>query len=65
MIALVGRVFGEANVNIADMTISRRDKTAMMVLKLDDAPTTELFDALKAQQGILKVASVQLGKLDH
>lgn len=65
MIALVGRVFGEANVNIADMAISRRDKTAMMVLKLDEAPTTALFDALKSQPGILKVASVQLGKLDH
>ncbi len=34
---LVGREFGDAGINIAEMALSRQDKTALMVLKLDEA----------------------------
>ncbi len=60
MIGLVGSVFGEAGVNIADMTISRRDQTALMLLKLDGEPDAKLIEGLKSQPGILKAAAVKL-----
>lgn len=60
MIGLVGTVFGEAKVNIADMSISRRDTTALMLLKLDGEPNADVIDAIKSKPGILKAASVKL-----
>lgn len=49
VIGLVGQCFGEAEINIADMALSRRGKTALMVLKLDVPMPTELRDSLRAQ----------------
>jgi D-3-phosphoglycerate dehydrogenase len=65
MIGLVGNTFGQAQVNIADMTISRRPNpdgsaTALMLLKLDSQAPDSLLNTLKAQPGILKVARVSL-----
>lgn len=60
MIGLVGTEFGEAKVNIADMAISRRDHTALMLLKVDGKPDESLCNRLKARPGILKVATVRL-----
>ncbi len=59
-IGMVGTEFGKAGVNIADMAISRRGDTALMVLKVDGDPPTNLIDGLKAKHGILKVAVVKL-----
>jgi len=60
MIGLVGKEFGDAQINIADMTISRRDHTAMMLLKVDAEPTEAMLNRLQARPGILKVAVVKL-----
>jgi len=67
MIGLVGTLLGQANVNIADMTISRRPNpgagggaTALMVLKVDAPAGDDVLDALRSTRGILKVASVKL-----
>jgi len=60
MIGLVGTVFGEAKVNIADMSISRRDNTALMLLKLDGEPNADVIETIQAKPGILKAASVKL-----
>ncbi|MCX5660656.1 MAG: phosphoglycerate dehydrogenase [Planctomycetota bacterium] len=60
VIGMVGTEFGSAQVNIADMAISRRDKTALMVLKLDDVPPQSLIERLRGHDGILKVAVVKL-----
>ena len=65
MIGLVGSAFGEAGVNIADMSISRRDgkdgqMTALMVLKIDTEAPESLINQLQARPGILKVAAVKL-----
>jgi len=70
MIGLVGAEFGKAHVNIADMTISRRENTAapgddrgftaLMLLKLDEAAPYELHDTLAERDGILKIAAVHL-----
>jgi D-3-phosphoglycerate dehydrogenase len=68
-IGLVGRLFGDAGVNIAEMVIGRKHQSgrgtvAMMILKLDDAPPASLLDALRAAPGILGVASVTLPGID-
>ena len=60
MIGLVGSVFGEAGVNIADMTISRRDSTALMLLKVDGEPSADVIEVIKSQPDILKAAAVKL-----
>lgn len=65
MIGQVGSAFGKANVNIADMTISRRDQgsgkpTALMTLKVDAQPPAELIDQLTATPGVLKLAVTTL-----
>jgi hypothetical protein len=65
-IGLVGQLFGNANVNIAEMVIGRKTESAtdttiaLMILKLDEAPTAELLDELRAAPGILSVASLEL-----
>ena len=63
MIGLVGTTFGAANVNIADMAISRRGDTALMVLKVDDEPDEATLQLLRDQCGILKVAKIVLAPL--
>ena len=64
MIGLVGTQLGEAGINIADMSISRREtpggeKKAMMVLKIDEEASPEQLDSLR-RPGILRVAAVKL-----
>lgn len=65
MIGTVGMAFGEAGVNIADMTISRRDTgdgkaTALMVLKTDAKADEALVARMSHTPGVLKIASVEL-----
>ena len=65
MIGTVGSEFGSAEVNIADMSISRRADTggvytALMVLKIDAPAPEDLVSRLRARPGILKVATVKL-----
>lgn len=60
MIGLVGTEFGAAQVNIADMAISRRDNTALMVLKIDADAPNELLERMRQRAGILHVSQVKL-----
>lgn len=60
MVGLVGTDFGQAGVNIADMAISRRDSTALMILKLDAEPPESLLNRLKHRPGIVRVMMVKL-----
>ena len=60
VIGLVGTSFGDAQVNIADMAISREFKpdgsaTALMVIKTDSPPPDSLLNRLRARPNILKV----------
>ena len=69
VIGTVGATFGDANVNIADMVISRSfDKdgaaTALMVIKTDTAPTDALLNRLQARPGILRVRALALPARD-
>ena len=69
MIGAVGSAFGQVGVNIADMSISRRQvqagpdagtTRAMMVLKIDAKAPQTLLDHLREHPGILKFACVDL-----
>ncbi len=60
MIGLVGTELGQARVNIADMTISRRENKALMVLQVDSPPTEPVVNRLRHRPGMLKVAVVKL-----
>ncbi len=65
VIGIVGTSFGDAQVNIADMVISRAiDKegkaAALMVLKTDSEPPTALLNRLRARPNILHVKSLVL-----
>ena len=67
-IGLVGNMFGEANVNIAEMVIGRKSsdgqgQIAMMILKVDEAPPADLLAKLRRAEGIINVALVNLPKL--
>ncbi|MEO6437051.1 MAG: NAD(P)-dependent oxidoreductase, partial [Tepidisphaeraceae bacterium] len=65
IIGMVGTSFGDANVNIADMVISRefdKDGTAhaLMLLKTDSAPPDALINRLRARPGIVRVRCISL-----
>ena len=65
VIGAVGSTFGDAKVNIADMVISREfDKagkaTAIMLLKTDSPPPTELLEKLRSRPNILRVKALAL-----
>ncbi len=63
VIGLVGNTFGRMQINIADMTISRKGDKALMLLKLDAPPTAEAMDALAADSGIEVVKALNLPPL--
>lgn len=63
MIGHVGTTFGDAKVNIADMAITRdfsADGTAhaLMLLKVDSAPSAEVVEKLRKHPGMLRVKTV-------
>ncbi|MEM6334195.1 MAG: phosphoglycerate dehydrogenase [Planctomycetota bacterium] len=65
MIGVVGTTLGQAGVNIADMSISRREDaagvtTAMQVLKIDAPMPEDLVQQMRSRDGILKIATVHL-----
>lgn len=66
VIGLVGQTFGNAGINIADMTLSRRGQTALMVLKLDAPMPGQLRDTLAAMNPpIQSVRTVTLPPLSN
>jgi len=66
VIGLVGTLMGDRQVNIADMTVSRRDKTALIVLKIDADPPQAVLDELLARTPpIQRVRTVSLPPLER
>ena len=66
VIGLVGTLMGNNDVNIADMTVSRRDKTALIVLKIDAPPPQTVLDELLARTPpIQRVRTVSLPPLER
>jgi D-3-phosphoglycerate dehydrogenase len=69
VIGIVGTSFGDAQVNIADMVISRvvhpdNTSTALMMIKTDSQPPEALVNRLRARPNIVKVKSVKLPPRD-
>ena len=56
----MGNTFGKMNVNIADMTISRKGDKALMLLKVDSEPSKEALAALRADPALEVVKAVTL-----
>lgn len=63
VIGLVGTLFGNHQINIAGLTLSRRAKTALMLLKSDGTVPANVLDELKQSDAILSVRTVQLPPL--
>jgi D-3-phosphoglycerate dehydrogenase / 2-oxoglutarate reductase len=65
VIGLVGTLFGAYKVNIADLTLSRRDKRALMVFKIDAPPPAMVMEQLKKSCPPIRfVATVDLPKIE-
>ncbi len=65
VIGLVGTLFGNYKVNIADLTLSRHDNRALMVFKIDAPPPAMVIDQLKKSSSLIRfVATVDLPKID-
>ena len=64
VIGLVGNTFGKLNINIADMTISRKGDRALMLLKVDTEPTAEALATLRAEPHLEVVKAIKLPTLD-
>jgi D-3-phosphoglycerate dehydrogenase len=63
VIGLVGTLFGDHHINIADLFLSRRAKTALMSLKIDGTVPDALLDQLRGSPSILSVRAVPLPAL--
>ena len=63
VIGLVGTLFGDHHINIADLFLSRRNKTALMLLRIDGTVPPALLDQLRGSPAILSVRAVQLASL--
>jgi D-3-phosphoglycerate dehydrogenase len=63
VIGLVGNTFGRLGINIADMTISRKGDKALMLLKVDTAPTAEAVATLKGEASVEVVKAISLPPL--
>ena len=61
VIGLVGTYLGDHKINIADMTLSRRGRTALMLLKIDGKLPDSVLDGLRQKSPpIISVRAVQL-----
>jgi D-3-phosphoglycerate dehydrogenase len=70
VIGVVGSTFGDAQVNIADMVISRdttrpEGAVALMVIKTDQQAPDALLNRLRARPGIVRVKHVTLPARDQ
>ncbi len=66
VIGLVGTLMGSRHVNIADMTVSRRDQTALFVLKIDEAAPPGVLEELQARRPpIRSVRTVSLSTIER
>jgi D-3-phosphoglycerate dehydrogenase len=62
MIGALGRIVGEAGVNIANMAVSRnrREARALMALSVDSPVSDELLDRLRSESGFVSARFIRL-----
>ena len=63
MIGLVGKMLGDAGINIDDMAVGRhpQESNALMVISSRQVVSDELLSALETLDGILTVDRISLG----
>lgn len=65
VIGLVGGILGDHGVNIADFMLSRREKRALMVIKLDSPMPDDVLETLRAKSPpIIEVLPVTLPAIE-
>ncbi|MGA0845135.1 MAG: phosphoglycerate dehydrogenase [Luteolibacter sp.] len=62
VVGLIGSTLGQAEVNIANMALSRdpEHKRAVTVIEVDNEPPAKMLDDLRSQAGIIRVLSFEL-----
>ena len=62
IVGVIGTSLGEAQVNIANMALSRNTETksAVTVIEVDNEPSSALLESLRTTPGILRVLSFEL-----
>ena len=62
IVGVIGSALGSAEVNIANMSLSRNveRKTAVTVIEVDEQPPASLLELLRSTPGILRVLSFEL-----
>jgi D-3-phosphoglycerate dehydrogenase len=63
VIGLVGSIFGKHQINIADLFLSRREQTALMVLKSDADVPDSVLQELRQAEPIMSVWTVRMPPL--
>lgn len=61
VVGRIGTLLAEKDVNIADIHLARRGQEALAVLRLDQEPTQELLESLRAQPEVKSARRVLLG----
>lgn len=64
VIGLVGTMLGDRGINIADMTLSRANGRALMVLKLDELMPKDLVQCLASHEAILEIQTAMLPAIE-
>jgi D-3-phosphoglycerate dehydrogenase len=62
MVGRIGTLLGKHNINIATMSLSRNQEggTALTVLNLDDTPSEELLEQIRASDDIHSAQVIRL-----
>jgi D-3-phosphoglycerate dehydrogenase len=62
IVGIIGTALGEAQVNIANMALSRSTarKRAVTVIEVDTEPPANLLEKLRSTPGIIRVLSFEL-----
>ncbi|MEK7433963.1 MAG: phosphoglycerate dehydrogenase [Cyanobacteriota bacterium] len=60
MVGKIGNGLGENNINIANMSLGRNNKNAMMIINIDETIPENILKELKNMEGILDIKYVNL-----
>lgn len=61
VVGALGSALGEAGVNIANMSLGRKDGEALAILNLDERPPGSVLAKIRGQDGVIEVSVVDVG----
>jgi len=65
VIGIVGTIFGDAGINVADMSIARQGARAMMVIRIDSPADDTLLARLRESETVRWVEAVALPRVER